>query len=209
MRIKTGFLVLSVLGLGAAEAMAQPQVIPPPACQAGPNLDSFRAGAESGQSLARQAWNAMGTNACFSLERYASVLTNNVKRLIVPAGANNDYVHCRHAGIVQGVLRQVDVTWKSCEVECCGLGKPIAEMTGELYCNTAIDLGGVGVDRFLDRLPVTLCPFNVETCCDFRFIEYTRAFRNEAGVACLPYTQPPYELAWDQARNNSCISSPP
>lgn len=205
MKITIGLLALSIFGIGySAEALAQG---PPPACQSAPNDMSFRAGVASGRALVQQGWSAVNRN-CFQLERFASVLVSNVQRLIAPAGSDA-YVLCRHSGIVQGVYEEVNAVWLQCEANCCQEGTLIGEMTGELYCNIAISLGGLGVADFLPRLPVTVCPFNIETCCDTRFIGYTQSFVSENGQACLPYTRPPHELAWDQARNNMCIASVP
>lgn len=205
MRITIGLVALSIFGIGySAEAMAQ---APPPACRSEPNRSSFHAGVASGRALTRQAWVGVNRN-CFRLEEYTTVVVGTVKRLIAPAGSDS-YVLCRHAGIVAGVLDEVDVVWDECQVTCCNRGYLTGEMAGELYCGLAIALDGLGVADYLPQLPVTFCPAVFETCCKTRFIGYTENFINAQGAACRPYTRPPHTAAWDQARENMCIAEEP
>lgn len=192
MNLKIGLLAFSILGLGfSAEAMAQTA---PWACQTAPNLSSYEAGVASGRALTRQAW--VGVNrSCVQLERFTSVLINTVERLMVPPGSD-DFVACRHAGIVAGVYEEVNAVWDSCAVQSCTVGHFVGRLAGKLVCDIATGMGPTHVRRFLPP-PPTAFPALSQICCENAFLaEIDR---------CLPGSTFP----WDQIGQHVCAPTPP
>jgi hypothetical protein len=176
----------------------------PPACATGANASSYRAGVTTGTTLVRSAWR--NVNNCDRIDYFQEVVANNIGRLTLAPGASTALA-CRHAGIYDGAFRQLEAQYGTCVDQCFLDGELFGRMTGEIYCELSIALGGlVEVGDFI-RGPVQICGLGFEIGCDSSFIDFTINYRNPDGV-CEPYTEGEYSGVWDETRNNQCAYDP-
>lgn len=151
------------------------------------------------------AWNAI-SNDCDRLEYFQDIVTDNVSRLTLRAGAS-DYVICRYTGTVDGVYDELYALEDQCIAQCMMEGAQIGEMAGEVYCELSLALGGLERADYFIRGPVSTCGFGFETSCDFTFIRTTENYRNSLG-RCRPFTRGEFEPVWNETRNNQCMYDP-
>ncbi|HVK68650.1 MAG TPA: hypothetical protein VM694_29525 [Polyangium sp.] len=195
-----GILIVPLLGFGG-EASAQPGQ-PPRACRGAEERGAFEEGRAPGRALAR---GVADEARCAHLELVAERVLRKARRLRPPRGfRKNRDAACKHAGNVVGVIEELHGIWARCGAACCREGQLIAEITGQLYCDLSIDLGGIDADEFIPRPVQAFCGEAFQTCCDARFSEFTRAYTDDEGQSCKAYTEGEFSSAWEDARGEQC-----
>jgi len=204
-RVDMKCLVLSlfiVCCLSLFQSMAEAQL--PNQCSSATNTRAFRAGRMAGSSLVRQSWASL--NDCDRVEQFEDLVTSSLERY-VPGNAPTLYTQCRFAGVVQGVLDELDTVFVDCTDACFREGKFAGEISAFAYCELSIALNGLETaDDFL-RGPVQVCGFSFEVGCDSEFIAVASSYENELG-ACEPFTVNTFVEVFDQARENQCAYNP-
>jgi hypothetical protein len=167
-------------------------------------ISSYRTGLRLGKNLVKSAWG--NVRNCDRIDYFHEVLSDNVSRLTLPENPSASTV-CRYTGTVDGVYRELEDQYGTCADECFLDGELAGQLSGEVYCELSIALGGlVEADDFL-RGPVEVCGLSFEIGCDSAFIGTTVDYVNEYG-ACEPFTEDDFFGVWDQARNNQCAYDP-
>jgi hypothetical protein len=185
--------------------LAYAETPPPPSCAVNAQAaSSYRTGAKLGEKLVQQAW--LRVHDCDRIDYFLQIVQDNVSRLTLPAHASTNTV-CRYTGTADGVYNALDTLYGTCSDQCFLDGTFAGELSGQVYCELSIALGGLAeADDFL-RGPVEVCGLNFEIGCDSQFISTTTSFATTDGV-CAPYTEGTFEEVWDQARNNQCAYEP-
>jgi len=197
-------IVSTVLALMAAEASASPPPIPATCNATTQGQNAYKTGLRLGERIVQTAWNRV--NDCDRLEYFLMIVEDNVGRLTLPPNPSTSTV-CRYTGTVDGVYNMLDSLYGTCADECFLDGEFAGGLSGEVYCELSIALGGLEeADNFL-RGPVQVCGFNFEVGCDSAFIATTISYGNSDGV-CEPFTLGEFFAVWDQARNNQCAYEP-
>jgi hypothetical protein len=199
-------LGLAVMAAAAGDAHAQTSTPVPTACSVStPATNAYRTGQRLGERIVTQSWSRV--NDCDRIDYFLSIVEDNVSRLTLPPGSSLSTI-CRYTGTVDGVYSMLDQLYGTCVDECFLDGEFAGALSGEVYCELSIALGGLDeADDFI-RGPVQVCGFNFEIGCDFAFIATTVGYENVDGV-CEPYTEGEFFEVWDQARNNQCMYEPP
>ena len=102
------------------------------------------------------------------------------------------------------MIEELHGIWARCGAQCCREGQIIAEITGQLYCDLSIDLGGASASEFLPRPVQAFCGASFQTCCDARFSDFTQSYTSDEGQSCKAYTEGEYSSAWEEARAEQC-----
>jgi hypothetical protein len=166
--------------------------------------NAYKTGLKLGERIVQTSWNRI--NDCDRVEYFLSIVEDNVSRLTLPPRSSNSTI-CRYTGTVDGVYGALDTLYGTCADQCFLDGEFAGELSGEVYCELSIALGGLAAaDDFL-RGPVQVCGFNFEIGCDSAFIDTTTSYTNTDGV-CGPFTEGSFFTVWDQARNNQCAYQP-
>ena len=192
-------MALSVAGLAHAD------LPPPPSCAVNAQTASaYRTGTKLGEKIVTQAWARI--HDCDRIDQFLDIVQGNVSRLTLIPHASANTV-CRYTGTADGVYSALDTLYGTCSDQCFLDGTFAGQLSGEVYCELSIALGGLAeADDFL-RGPVQVCGLNFEVGCDSQFIATTTTFTSTDGV-CVPYTEGTFEAVWDQARNNQCAYEP-
>jgi hypothetical protein len=195
---------VAVLSLSAA-GLAYADTPPPPSCAVtAQTASAYRTGAKLGEKLVQQAWARV--HDCDRIDQFLDIVQGNVSRLTLIPHASPATV-CRYTGTADGVYNALDTLYGTCSDQCFLDGTFAGQLSGEVYCELSIALGGLAeADDFL-RGPVQVCGLNFEVGCDSQFIDTTTSFVNTDGV-CLQYTEGTFADVWDQARNNQCAYEP-
>jgi hypothetical protein len=197
-----GLLAAVVVGFLSFPAGAQAQV--PDECQDSVSQRAYNAGALTGASLTRQAWNAV--NDCDRVEDFETIILNTLDKYDLPQNAPN-YLICRYSGLVQGILDTLDILYQNCVEQCEAEGEIAGDVSAIAYCELSIALGGLtSADAFI-RGPVQVCGLSFEVGCDSMFNATSLVYANAMGT-CLPYTEDPFDVVWDQARYYQCAYNP-
>ncbi|UQA59533.1 hypothetical protein [Polyangium aurulentum] len=196
-----GLLSLSLVALGYAGRAAAQSARAPAACRGDQEARAFNAGMAPGREIARAA--RAEARGCGDVARMAAAVTRGLRRQPLPRGAAPQAL-CRHAGMVEGVSAELGAIWEGCGAQCCERGELVAQIVGQLYCDVAIALGGVGVADYLPAELVHGCGAQFETCCDARLTDFARSHGGPEGQ-CLPYTEGAFLEGWTQARHNLCV----
>lgn len=210
MRALITILVCLVAFSGAKTTFAADIPIPP-ACQATTSTKTaYKSGISQGKALVDRAWLSVAN--CDRLETFTDIVIKNVENYALPT-VSSAYNICRYTGVYDGVYQELDVTWNTCNGECCEEGSVIGDLSAKLYCKLSILLGGmVEPDEFVRR-PVFLCGFAFEMCCDADFfgtsINYSGKDSTGELQACQPYTDGEYFTVWDETRVLQCAYTPP
>jgi hypothetical protein len=184
----------------------------PPACQASTfTVYGYQSGYNQGTSLTNRAWSTIH-QSCDELELLSAAIIDNLQSYKI--AGNSTYLICRHAGVVNAVFQRLNEIWEQCAGDCCLEGETIGQLSGQLYCQLSILLNGLAKPDDFIRLPVYMCGFAFETCCDAQFIDTTYNYVGlnmmSQPVACSPnYTDEPYYTVWDQTREIQCNYTPP
>lgn len=196
---------LALAFAAAPDAHAQVSTPVPATCSATPQATSaYRTGLRLGERIVTTSWSRV--NDCDRVEYFLSIVEDNVSRLTLPPNASNSTI-CRYTGTVDGVYNMLDQLYGTCADQCFLDGEFAGEISGEVYCELSIALGGLAAaDDFL-RGPVQVCGLNFEIGCDSAFIGTTVSYANSEGV-CEPFTEGEFFDVWDQARNNQCAYEP-
>lgn len=196
---RAAMIALALCGLEGS-ALAQPDV--PPGCQGQRERGRFESGRAPGRSAVREA---ASEARCEHMDEVAERVLRRARRLRAPRGAGADRgALCQHAGNIAGTLEELHGIWAACGAQCCEEGELIAEITGQLYCDLSIALGGVGATDYLPRAPQASCGEAFQACCDARFQAFTQGYIDPEGASCRGYTEGAFSSAWDQARSNQC-----
>jgi len=169
---------------------------------------AYKQGNLLGERLVTQAWNTIH-NDCDRIDYFLQVVQDNVSRLTLLPNASVNTI-CRYTGTADGVYNKLDALYGTCADDCFIDGTFAGQLSGEIYCELSIALGGlVEADDFL-RGPVAVCGFSFEIGCDSQFISTTTEFVTPAPSpqACEQYTEGEFAEVWDQARNNQCAYEP-
>jgi hypothetical protein len=208
MRASHRIIILAALLMAAVTGTAQAQTSAPvpPACAATTSASSaYRTGLRLGERTVNSAWDNVRRD-CGRVDQFMDIIDSSLTRLTLPAGASLATV-CRYAGNIDGAYGALDLLYGTCADQCFLDGEMIGALTGEIYCELSIALGGlVAADEFI-RGEVQVCGLNFEIGCDSAFIGTTLEYENTDGV-CLPFTEDGFEPVWDQVRNNSCAYEP-
>jgi hypothetical protein len=194
-----------LMTVAAADAHAEANSDVPVSCRAtAGTVSAYRTGLRTGKTIVSSAWNRV--RDCDRVDYFLEVVEGNVSRLTLPANPSTSTV-CRYTGTADGVYSELENLYGTCADQCFLDGEMAGALSGEIYCELSIALGGlVAADDFL-RGPVQVCGLSFEIGCDSAFIDTTVDYSNEDGV-CRPYTEEEFFAVWDQARNNQCAYEP-
>jgi hypothetical protein len=197
--------LLTIAAAGAGSAHAADPIDYPPNCNTSTmTRNAYKAGLKVGEKVVQVAWQSI--NDCDQVEHFLDVVGEDVDHLTLPVHPSAATV-CRYTGTVDGVYNKLDALYGTCADQCFLDGQFAGELSGEVYCELSIALGGLAAaDDFL-RGPVAVCGFNFEVGCDSSFISVTETYANTDGL-CEPFTVGEFSEVWEQARNNQCAYEP-
>lgn len=205
--------LLGIVGITTAAHATAPEVAPqleasPPPAECAGRFDArqFGTGFDIGARTVHAAVSRV--NDCDQIDQVTDFIIDTVDRLTPPAGSTSTRIACRFAGIVEGVLSELDNQNFACEGSCTAEGEEFGLLSAELYCDLSIFFGGLLSPDPLFRRPVNTCGFFYEVSCDSQFISTSQSFVDPAGEACLPFTEGEFEEVWVQSRANQCAYDP-
>jgi hypothetical protein len=198
--------IAALLTLGAAgAAQADTPIVYPPLCGTTvPIKNAYKAGLKLGEKVVQVSWNSI--NDCDQVEHFLDIVYEDVSRLTLPQNPSLATT-CRYTGTVDGVYNKLDELYGTCADECFLDGQFAGELSGEVYCELSIALGGLAVADGFMRGPVAVCGFNFEVGCDSSFVALTTSYANTDGL-CEPFTEGEFSDVWEQARVNQCAYEP-
>lgn len=189
------FLVLLIGEAFASNLIPQPL---PLNCSGGSALRFYNNGVMQGRNLGASAWGSV--NDCDSLETFENIVMNNLNDFVVPPGSSNAVI-CRHSGMTEGIIQQLEVISQRCASLCAREGKIIGQLSALLYCQLSNALGGLSNPDLFIRRPVFVCGFNYQVSCDAKFVGDTQN-------NCSSYTRNPWIAVWNKTRHNQCAYDP-
>lgn len=209
MKFETKVCALSLaLSFMSAPAFAQAT---PDGCRdsgASRNGRAYQQGKSAGDALVQAAWKQL--KSCTKMRTVAELVRAGLKAVRPSSNARAGI--CLYAGAIDGVFAGLDRVWSSCTSQCCQEGEIIGQMSGELYCDLSILLGGLGEPEQFIRGPVDSCGADFQLCCDAKFIDTTRRYsaRGADGktAQCLPYTRGDHQQVWSDTRALECAYEP-
>jgi hypothetical protein len=174
----------------------------PDACSTGLQARAHAMGVELGEELVLRAWELV-PDGCDSMELVESVIFDELQALSLPPDPS-PVTTCRYIGTFDGVFAALGDQFSECIQQCFLDGSFWGELSGLIYCELAIALGGLGSVDLLARAPVEgLCGLSFEIGCELTYVATAEQYENQSG-ACLPYTQGDYFEVWDDSRANMC-----
>jgi len=195
---------------GATTALAD--VIPPPppppqppsSCQVNSFVArAYQSGFDQGIGLVDSAW--LKVNNCSHVDRFYEIIYNDIQSYTLTG--TSAYSICRYTGLTAGAFQELDAISTNCSWPCCREGTVMGKMSGEIYCQLSILLGGLAVPDDYIRRPLYRCGASFLACCSIEFVSTSKNFFAGPGntsVACLPYTDVPYYTVWDGMRESLC-----
>jgi len=183
--------------------------------------DQYRAGYQFGGLAVDQAWNTINQD-CNQVGQFIEDVGRIFRNLSLPSNPSIDFT-CRHAGLFNGGINQLEGLWPLCEELCMTDGQQVGALVGQLYCDLSIALGGLDLAATTYcRPPTSWCSEVAQSACEQEYTSFTPAYTNVLGDACKlftegMFTQPPPEFppsspliggVWGQFGFNGCTETP-
>jgi hypothetical protein len=163
---------------------------------------AFQSGEKLGSLWVKWMWKLF--RCCDRVEKFADALMVLVDKLNQKTNSEKGLPRCRHAGIVEGALDEMDGIETQCQTDCYDKGDAAGAVKAKTYCDQAIAASGQLQPPTWTRKSVGTCGLYYELGCDAKFLSVTTKYVNAQSAACSPYTSAPYHDIWDLSRLKSC-----
>jgi hypothetical protein len=184
-----------------ATADANPTAEVPDFCADERLQKAFLVGEKRGSRWVQWLWHHF--RCCDKIEKFTDALAVLVEKIDERTATEKGVPRCRHAGIVEGVVAEMERLQTQCQADCYAKGESVGAVEAKTYCELAIAAAGQLQPSAWTRQPVGLCGFAYEMGCDAKFLGATTSYVNSQG-ACAPYTSDPYAEIWKLSRLKTC-----
>jgi hypothetical protein len=191
--------LLILPGLPALAVHAQVSEQPPVECRERNNLMRVWINAyQRGQKAVDHAFRKVRRD-CERSDEFHAELIDRLEHWI-PRGNGNRTPACIAHGLTSGVYAALAELEDDCFGICIRDGQAIGELSGSLYCQLSVALGGLGeIDLPTPEPPASLCDQRSQAACQGTFTNVSLA-QSE----CLPFTEDDFETVFEQTRADQC-----
>jgi hypothetical protein len=193
--------------------------VPEPCVENTTTMEQYAVGYNFGGYAVDQAWMSIKAD-CNQLPTFAADIRRIFNNLLLPPDPSISFT-CRYAGIFNGGIEKLHELWPNCEELCTMDGQMVGELVGQLYCSLSSAFGGLDLAATTYcRPPTSWCSELAQTACEESYASFTPTYVDLLGVACAPFTQPPYNQpppefdpplmggVWGQFGFNGCTEPP-